>query len=128
MRWLTSARIGSRPLQMAAQEFKCAHAMYGVRPVEELYLCLIPNTHLVVEAANPGILVSDPLVHAHRIIMASLDHERPGRHKIRQICIVHNIREVEFIHVVFPGQQIAVGCLHICCFPNPLVKIAGADR
>ena len=97
-------------------------------PLKNSISRLRAEIHLVVELAHEGVFEGDPLVDAHWVVMAALDHKGPGRHQIGQVGVVENIGEVEFVHVVFLGQHVALRRKDIGRLPDPLVEVAGADR
>jgi hypothetical protein len=110
-----------------SQEGERADRVDGMRAVEELDFGAIRNAQARVEAADLGVLVGHPFVGRHAVLMAALHHEGARRHEARKVRIIHHVGEVEFQHVVFLRQHVAVARGRARRLPDPLVEIGGAD-
>src|SRR5213592_721404 len=80
-----TALVGCRPAQVLVQKCEGALAVDAVRALEELDFRPVGQPELRVEEPDLGILVRHPLIAAHQVEVAALDHEGAWHHEVGQL-------------------------------------------
>jgi cytochrome oxidase Cu insertion factor (SCO1/SenC/PrrC family) len=97
------------PIQLPIEELERTDAMDGVGSVEELDVGAIGDAQPGVEAADLGVFVRHPFVGRHAVPVTAFDHERAGRDEGGHFGVVKRGAEVELGHLIFVGEEVAVG-------------------
>lgn len=82
---------------------------------------------VLVEVEDFGIFVSDHFIGADAVVVAAFDHEGAGSDEVGQFGVVEGVGEVEFVHIVFDGPQVAAVEVEGDTFADPFVEVGGAD-
>ena len=106
------------------QELKCSLTVDFVDSVEELNFGSIAMPQFVVQAADFGELVGDPLVDSDTVPMPPFHHERAGKNQIGHLRVIKRHSQVELVHLILVGEHVAVLPVIGHVFPDPLVEIA----
>ena len=85
------------------------------------------DSQVVVEPAELGVLVSNPLICSHSVAMAAFDHEWPRRYEARHFGIVEGLAEIKFGHFILTAKHIAKRRIDRDVFADPFVKIGRAN-
>ena len=95
-RLASSPLLGRRPAQVLVQKRERALAVDAVAALEELDVRPVGQPELRVEEPHLGIFVRHPLIAAHEVEMAALDHERARHHEISHLRVVERLPQFQY--------------------------------
>ena len=125
---LTFLSALTRPMQVAAKKLEGPDLVDGMGAVPPPYGRVLGDAHFGIEPSHPCVLLGNPLVRRHAIVMPPLHHERARRDEHGQFGVVDDVGKVEFIHVIFGQKKVAVWGFDAGGLPDPLIKVRGTNR